>query len=89
MARLGEMTFIGHSGTIYDFIFHTGGAVFKPLGAVYFITERHPKKTGGHLHKPIYIGQTQDLSGRFDTHDKAVCFKEQSANCICVLPEQD
>ena len=83
------MTFIGLSGIIYDFSLHTWGATFKPLGAVYFITDRHPKKTGGHLHKAIYVGQTHDLSVRFDAHPKADCFKQHSANCICVLLEDD
>ena len=35
-------------------------------------------------HDEIYIGETHDLSDRFDSHHKANCFVAHNANCICI-----
>ncbi|WP_300033660.1 GIY-YIG nuclease family protein [uncultured Roseobacter sp.] len=32
--------------------------------------------------RPIYVGQTNDLSERFDSHHKAACFKRNGATHI-------
>ena len=60
---------------------------FNSVGAVYFITKRS-KDNGGHNHTRIYVGETGDLSTRFDDHHKAGCFNEHDANCICVYQEE-
>ena len=41
------------------------------------------------IHTRIYVGQTEDLSIRFDNHHKQDCFDRHNKNCICVYGEQD
>ncbi len=89
MAKLGTITFTGASGTEYEFDVYPFGESFSEVGAVYVITERTPKSKGGADHTRIYIGQTGDLSERFDTHHKADCFQRHDANCICVHRDDD
>lgn len=84
MAKFGDGTFVGASGSGYTFTAYTLDQAFNPVGAVYVITKRTPKPQGGGNHDFIYIGQTGDLSERFDNHHKAACFKKNGANCICV-----
>lgn len=44
---------------------------------------------GQYTHTVIYIGQTGDLSTRFDDHHKADCFTSHKANCICTHCDDD
>ena len=83
MAKLGTITFTGVSGIRYTFEIFAWGQAFNPIGAVYFIT----KCDGQGNHTSIYVGQTRDLSERFDNHHKASCFQRHGANRICVLVE--
>ena len=85
MARLGTITFTGVSGARYQFDVYPFGASFKDIGVIYVITNRHPNERGGYSHHRIYIGQTEDLSERFDNHHKYDCFVRENANCICVF----
>lgn len=55
---------------------------FKALGAVYFVTRRVPKPEGGGSHTYLYVGETGDLSTRFDDHHKQTSFDQHNANCI-------
>ncbi len=84
MARYGDITYTGQSGTIYQFEIHSWDAPFDEVGAVYIITRRTVKPEGGGTHVRIYIGQTADLSERFDNHHKISCFEQHNANCICI-----
>jgi hypothetical protein len=89
MAKLGSVTFTGASGSKYEFNSYEFGANFKEnYGAVYFITKRHQNNNGGYSHERIYVGQTEDLSTRFDGHHKQDCFDQNDANCICIHGEQ-
>ena len=38
--------------------------------------------------KKIYMGQTEDLSIRFDNHHILECFNKYNKNCICVYAGQ-
>ena len=90
MSKLGTITFTGSSGTEYEFNVYSWGTNFKKdFGAVYFVTKRSKKSDSGYSHTRIYIGQTEDMSTRFDNHHKQECFGEYDANCICVCGEQD
>ena len=62
---------------------------FLSVGAVYAVTRRYQSSEGGHNHDVVYIGQTEDLSTRFEDHHKADCFKEHKANCICTHGDSD
>lgn len=89
MAKYGTVTFNGVSGTAYTFYAYSMDTSFKKgFGAVYFITKRIEKAEGGASHTRIYVGQTGDLSDRFNNHYKQQCFNSHGANCICILGEQ-
>jgi len=83
MARLAAITFTGRSGTGYEFDVYPFHTEFTAVGAVYFVTRRTREAEGEYSHAPIYIGQTGNLPDRFDSHDKADCFRRERANCIC------
>lgn len=89
MAKYGTGTYTGESGTKYEFIAYSLDTEFKAVGAVYIISKRTPKPEGGGSHEVIYVGQTGDLSERFDDHHKADCFKKNGANCILVHAESN
>jgi predicted GIY-YIG superfamily endonuclease len=88
MSEYGTVTFIGKSRKTYTFTAYSWDQEFKAVGAVYVITKRSPKSGGGMDHEPVYIGQTNDLSTRFDNHHKALCFKQKGANSKCVMVEE-
>ncbi len=90
MTKLSNVRFTGESGQIYTFTAFSWDTNFEEdFGAVYFVTERSQKSDGGYSHKRIYVGETGDLSSRFDSHHKQSCFDREGANCICVYEEQD
>lgn len=90
MAKQSIVTFTGKSKTEYDFNVYPWDTSFnKDCGAVYFITKRTKKSDSGHSHTPIYVGQTEDLSTRFDNHHKQACFDKHKKNSVCVYGEED
>ena len=89
MAELGRVTFKGASGNNYTFYAYTIGTSFNKVGGVYVFTVRTPKPEGGASHPVIYVGQTGDLSTRFDNHHKADCIVQHQSNCICILVQED
>lgn len=70
MAKETTVTLKGKSGNTYNFDVYPWGTSFKPLGAVYVVL----KKLSNGNFDLIYIGQTEDLSTRFDDHHKQSCF---------------
>ena len=79
----------GASGKKYTFYVYAYGTTFKPAGGVYVVTQATPNGTGGNNHSILYVGQTGDLSERFDDHHKADCFSRRGATHICVQAEGD
>lgn len=69
----------GVSGRTYDFDVFPWGTTFKPLGAVYTVM----KKNGANF-TILYIGQTGDLSERFDNHHQRPCFDRNGKTHIGV-----
>ena len=88
MAAL-PITFAGESGQKYLFEIHDLDTEFIALPAVYVITRRYLSSPGKHKHQVIYVGQTEDLSERFDDHHKADCFTSASATSICITIQTD
>jgi len=84
MARISTVSFTGISGKEYEFNVYHLGVNFNAIGAVYAITLREQNASGEYNHTIIYIGESGDLSDRFDSHHKADCFNTNSANCICI-----
>ena len=88
MARISSVSFLGKSGNKYVFNVYPIGQAFKNLGAVYAVTRRYPNGNT-FSHDIIYIGETGDLSTRFDDHHKADCFTIHNSNCVCTHSEND
>jgi hypothetical protein len=89
MAKISTMTCVGESGKTYSFNVWAMDESFNAVGAIYVITNRFQNDKGKFKHRFIYIGQTEDLSTRFDNHHKAACFKRMDATCICTLREDN
>jgi len=87
MCKLGTLVLEGESGNKYDFNVYNWGANLSDIGAVYYISNRYKDSDGDWTHQRIYIGQTSDLSERFDDHHKAQCFEDHDANAISIHQE--
>src|SRR3972149_3866421 len=70
MSKETTVTLKGKSRNTYNFDVYPWGTSFKALGAVYIVL----KKLSNGNFDLIYIGQTGDLSIRFDDHHKQNCF---------------
>ena len=84
MAKLATATWKGKSGRSYEFDVYPIGTTFKALGAVYIFSRRTTDLNGKVTHDLAYIGQTGDLSERFDNHHKAPAIKKRGANAISI-----
>lgn len=87
MTSLGMTVLKGGSGKGYRFRVYPLGTRFRKKCGVFVITSRSHSEEGGRRHKPLYVGQTEDLSQPFDQHRKAEQFMQHGANCICLHPE--
>lgn len=84
------ITIKGMSGTSY--IFNVYGFsrfsdlkdAFKSIPALYAFTRRFPNSASSYTHDLVYVGETDDLSTRFDNHHKQDCIVKSNANCICI-----
>lgn len=70
----------GRSGTKYEFSLHLIDEDLEPIAACYIFT----KQTDNNRWSAIYIGETGDLSVRFDDHHKMICCYNEGATHICV-----
>jgi len=69
----------GASGTEYKYwIYDIGYNNFDPVPANYIFAKETKPKT----HSPIYIGETEDISERFNYHHKIDCIKRNGATHI-------
>ncbi len=82
MAQTKNITLTGASRRTYSFKAFPRGIKFKPSGAVYAILRQTPT---GH-YSVIYIGQTSDLSKRFENHHKQACFDRNGKSHIALYP---
>jgi predicted restriction endonuclease len=73
------ITWKGASGREYKYwIYDIGYDKFDPVPANYIFT----KETESRTHKPIYIGETGDITERFDYHHKIDCIRRNGATHI-------
>ena len=70
----------GKSGRVYLYWIHPIGQVFEPVPGNYIFA----KATAPGHWVPVYIGETKDLSERFDDHHKMPCIEERGATHIHV-----
>lgn len=89
--KKGAITFTGKSGLQYPFLIWSLDTRFKPIGGVYFITERRTDaaKQLRPRHNAIYIGRTDDLAQSFNAEALPERFLKLGANCICVHLHDD
>ncbi|MEW8089596.1 MAG: GIY-YIG nuclease family protein [Candidatus Thiodiazotropha endolucinida] len=83
MAKLATMALTGASGQQYNFNVYSIDTEFQSLGAVYYVSRRTMANQKG-SHTEVYIGQSGDISERFENHHKAYCFHQHGANCISI-----
>ena len=87
MAERGTVRLKGASGASYWFHLFEWDARFGPVAAVYAVTRRYGTTGDDRSHTVIYVGEAHELSASFDSHPKAACFWQYSANCVCTYME--
>jgi hypothetical protein len=88
MAALGKATFKDKSGAQHLFKVFPLNTRFRKIGGIYLIAYRGHSNHGGHRHKILYVGNTEDFSQPFEKHRKAQDLMRLGANCICVQSDQ-
>ncbi len=88
MASLGKAKFKSKSGNRYRFKVFPLNTRFRKISGIYLIACRHHSSQGGHRHKILYVGNTEDISQPFEKHRKAQDLMRLGANCICVQSDE-
>ena len=70
----------GASGHKYRYRIYPIGQTFKAIPGNYIFA----KETESHRWRPVYIGETSDLSERFNNHHKMTCIQRNGATHIMV-----
>lgn len=78
MSNIGNVNAQGRSGNRYSFQVFTLDTSFKSLPGVYLFLRGN---------SPVYVGETGDLSCRFDGHHKAPEIQRCGADRIAVMVE--
>lgn len=76
MSQKSSITATGASGITYTFTLHALNTNFRAVGGVYLILKQNTV---------LYVGQTGDLSGRFDAHHKQLCWLRNGADRMAVI----
>lgn len=82
MAAVDKVTVTGESGAKYDFEVYPWGTTFNQVGGLYLVLKKQATNYG-----ILYIGQTGNLSERFDNHHQAQCFNRNGKTHIAVRGE--
>ena len=80
MADEGTINWVGNSGKKYQYWIYKIGMSFTSAPANYVFA----RKTEQEKFSAIYIGQTSDISERFDNHEKMPCITRNKATHVCV-----
>ena len=88
MASLGKAKFTSKSCNQYRFKVFPLGTRFRKLSGIYMIAYRAHGNHGGHRHKVLFVGHTEDFSQPFAKHRKANDLMRLGANCICVQSDK-
>ena len=75
----------GASKTQRTFTIYPLNQAFSAVGGVYVVTKAIPNTDGSVTHQILYVGQTGNLSERFDAHHKSEAWCARKANRICVI----
>jgi excinuclease UvrABC nuclease subunit len=76
MSSQPQINATGASGTKHTFTIYPLSTTFSAVGGVYLILKQNTV---------LYVGQTGDLSERFDAHHKASCWRRNQADRIAVM----
>ncbi len=79
---VSTVTASGSSGAQYSFEVYPWDTSFNAVGAVYLVLRK-----GNPSFDLLYVGQTDDLSSRFDNHHKQPYFDRKGRTHIAVLVE--
>ena len=79
-----KITLVGASGTPYVFELYPWPTAFKSVGGVYAMLRQ---QYGTATYDVLYIGQTGDLSERFEGHHKDDCCTRRGRTHIAVRVE--
>ena len=79
IASAPNITWTGKSGKEYTYQVYSITATHKAVPANYIFT----KRDANNLHTTIYVGETGDLSDRFDSHHKWQCITNAGATHVC------
>ncbi len=71
---------VGQSGEEYPYRIYKFGTTFNKAPANYIFAKESSPETL----LAIYIGETEDISDRFDNHHKMPCIRQNEATYICV-----
>lgn len=89
MTKIDSFQIKGASGSKYAFDVYWRGVKFNAVGAVYAMVKRTERLGAAAWYEFIYIGETGDLSSRFDNHHKDACFDRKGADCIGIHREDN
>ena len=76
---------LGRSGAQYEFQVFPWPTVFPPFPGIYIFCRLENFIQWA----PIYVGQTEDLSTRFDDHHKMNCIQRYGVSHIHILGEMN
>jgi excinuclease UvrABC nuclease subunit len=78
------ITATGASGAKYSFYVYPWGTDLRQVGGVYMILRKESQNGN---YDVLYVGQTNDLSERFDNHHKQPCFDRNRKTHIAAMVE--
>jgi excinuclease UvrABC nuclease subunit len=78
------VTATGASGANYNFYVYPWGTDLKKVGGVYMVLR---KGSQNGKYDVLYVGQTGNLSERFDNHHKKPCFDRNRKTHIAAMVE--
>jgi excinuclease UvrABC nuclease subunit len=84
MAEENKLTVKGASGQTYDFWAYPWNTTLRAEGGVYLVLKKNHVNGNYGL---IYVGQTSNLSERFDDHHKKHCFDRHGKTHIAARLE--
>lgn len=84
MGKNETITAKGASGVEYTFYVYPWGTEFKELGGVYLVLRKSNPNSNYNV---LYVGQTGNLSERFDNHHKKSCFDRNGKTHIAIKLE--
>lgn len=76
MSNTAQINATGASGATYTFTIYPLNTSFTVVGGVYLILKQNTV---------LYVGQTGDLSERFDSHHKESCWRRHQADRMAVI----